>query len=80
MTPLSFDSATAREICGDASARKIEAIARSDADNGTFSPPVLAGQTYWAQVQNSMMAVVYRDQHDRRTARNKRIATPQEQP
>lgn len=69
MTPLSFDPLTAREVTGDAQARTIEAKARADADARVIDPPAVAGDTYWDQVQAQMQAIVYAEQHRKRTER-----------
>ena len=72
MTPLSFDSTTAREIVGDVLARVIEAKARLDADSECFDAPLVYGATYWTTVQSAMRVVIYREQYTKRMARNER--------
>lgn len=73
MTPLSFDPVTAREVVGDARSRELETSARSDADAGRFDPPKIDPTgTYFGQVQDQMAIIVYRTQHQLRTARNVR--------
>ena len=77
MKPGSFDPATAREVVGDTEARKIEAKARAAADAGRFDKPDERGapdDSYQWLVYLAMCAVVYRTQHTKRTARNKRKA------
>lgn len=73
ITPRSFDPKTSREIVGDYRSRQIEEKARSDADTGTFDPPISpGGGSYWSQVQSSFDLAVYRQQYQRRTERNAR--------
>jgi len=72
MTPGSFDPITARDIIGDEPARAIETKARMDADAKTFACPGVDGSTYWANVENEMRAVLYREQYAKRLARNAR--------
>ena len=70
---MRFDAATARQVVGDAHARRIEAKARVDADTEVFAPPSTDfGETYWGQVQAEMCHVLYRTQYMNRLARNER--------
>ena len=52
----------------------IEAKARADADAETFDPPKWSTETYWECVKGDMMAVIYAQQHKKRTDRNERKA------
>lgn len=74
MKPWSFDPETAREAIGDTQSRAIEAKARADADAETFDPPKWSTETYWECVKGDMMAVIYAQQHKKRTDRNERKA------
>lgn len=70
MTPNAFDTATCKEVAGDARTRTIEGKARVDADRGSFDPPAeVTSGSYWSQVTDNMERIIYVIAHGKRLER-----------